>query len=758
MKQNKRIKRPLCLAAFLLTLLFLFLPADLFRKTLPEDGKWPDVLVGTIRRIEPDGKKVWLADTNFPDIGIILVSFEAETSYSIGNTIRIDNQFKIQKPEPPTNPGQFDAETYYQTKGIDLLCYAKEAVCIDHEVRPLAQGLYRLQRALSSRIRMLFTEEKSGVLQAMLLGNKTDLEAETKSLYQKSGMSHLLAISGLHVSIFGMGLYRMLRKSGGSLKGAGTAALTTVILYGFLTGMGTSTCRAVVMFVLLMIGQMFGKSYDMLTALALAAILLLLSKPLSVHSASFLLSFGAVVGIGAIFPALKQLFLPQNRKIAKRLEPLLLSLSIQLMTLPILEYFYSELPVYGILLNLVVIPLMTVVMVTGILALLMSFLSMTVVAVPVFLCSGILELYVWLGNFSLKLPGAVWICGRPALWQLWLYYVGLVFFLLWRKVIEERKKRRLLGCIDAEEAQEEREKPEPHRRRRQVESSVLLAALVLVLTLRLHTGLKLVMLDVGQGDGIFLRTASGTTMLIDGGSTSVNKVGTYRILPFLKAEGIGTLDYIVVTHTDADHISGIQELLEEAGKPGGLNIGTILLSKRSFEEEKGQELSEMAKAAGVSVMEISYESVLKDESTRLYCLHPSPKENYEDVNVASVVLSLTYGDFSVLLTGDLEEAGEQEILAREEKKGGKEWPKTGYSILKAGHHGSKTSGSEAWLAAVRPKLTLISCGKDNSYGHPHREALERLEAADSAVLQTTECGAILVNSDGKDFRVRGFLE
>ena len=330
--------------------------------------------------------------------------------------------------------------------------------------------------------------------------------------------------------------------------------------------------------------------------------------------------------------------------------------------------------------------------------------------------------------------------------------------MLWRKVIEERKKRRLLGCIDAEEAQEEREKPEPHRRRRQAGSGVLLTALVLVLTLRLHTGLKLVMLDVGQGDGFFLRTASGTTMLIDGGSTSVNKVGTYRILPFLKAEGVGTLDYIVVTHTDADHISGIQELLEEAGKPGGLIIGTLLLSKRSFEEEKGQELSEMAKAAGVSVMEIGYESVLKDESTRLYCLHPSPKENYEDVNVASVVLSLTYGDFSVLLTGDLEEAGEQEILAREEKKGGKEWPKTGYSILKAGHHGSKTSGSEAWLAAVRPKLTLISCGKDNSYGHPHRETLERLEAADSAVLQTTECGAILVNSDGKDFRVRGFLE
>ncbi len=311
---------------------------------------------------------------------------------------------------------------------------------------------------------------------------------------------------------------------------------------------------------------------------------------------------------------------------------------------------------------------------------------------------------------------------------------------------------------DPDIRQEEAERAEPHRRILQAGSAAVLGILLLFLTLRLHSGFQLVMLDVGQGDGIYLRTAAGTTILIDGGSTSVTKVGTYRILPFLKSEGVGRLDYIVVTHTDEDHISGIKELLETASEPGGLRIGTLLLSGRSMEEEKGQRLMEDARESGVTVQKIEKGAVLRDGLTELTCLHPDGTKAYADVNEASVVLALRYQEFSVMLTGDLEETGEREILEREQKHGGKEWPPYGFAVLKAGHHGSRTSGSEAWLEAVKPRLTLISCGRDNSYGHPHREALERLDAAGSKILQTTECGAITVESDGKDFRVHAYLQ
>lgn len=751
-------KRPLCLTALALAVVLLCLPAELFRKASPDATAHPEILTGTICRMEPGGMTVWLTKTNYPDAGIILVSFEAEPSVSIGNTIRIENHFKIRKPEAPTNPGQFDAKLYYQTKGIGLLCYAKDATVIRDDVRWMAQLLYELQESLSARVRGLFPVDKSGVLEAMLLGNKTDLEAETKSLYQKSGISHLLAISGLHVSVFGMTLYRFLRKMGGSLRSSGALSLFVVLFYGFLTGMGTSACRAVVMFAILIIGEMLGKSYDMLTALAFGAILLLLRQPLYVRSASFLLSFGAVAGIGLIFPALKALFLPKNRRWAKQVEPLLLSLSIQIMTLPVLEYFYSEIPLYGTLLNLVVLPLMTVVMFTGILAVGISFVLPGVARAPAFLCGAILEFYERLGTASLRLPGAVFTCGQPKIWQMAGYYTGLVVFLFWRYQLKERKKRRMGQINDPDIRQEEAERAEPHRRILQAGSAAVLGILLLFLTLRLHSGFQLVMLDVGQGDGIYLRTAAGTTILIDGGSTSVTKVGTYRILPFLKSEGVGRLDYIVVTHTDEDHISGIKELLETASEPGGLRIGTLLLSGRSMEEEKGQRLMENARESGVTVQKIEKGAVLRDGLTELTCLHPDGTKAYADVNEASVVLALRYQEFSVMLTGDLEETGEREILEREQKHGGKEWPPYGFAVLKAGHHGSRTSGSEAWLEAVKPRLTLISCGRDNSYGHPHREALERLDAAGSKILQTTECGAITVESDGKDFRVHAYLQ
>ncbi len=257
------------------------------------------------------------------------------------------------------------------------------------------------------------------------------------------------------------------------------------------------------------------------------------------------------------------------------------------------------------------------------------------------------------------------------------------------------------------------------------------------------------MLDVGQGDALFLETAGGTTFLVDGGSSSVKEVGTYRILPFLKSRGVRVLHYAAVTHTDGDHISGIEELLEQSGEPGGVKIETLLLSVQAEGEEAGRALRELAKRKGVSVRHIQAGDMLRDESTRIACLHPEEGKAYGDSNGMSLVLHLVYGEFSLLLTGDLEQEGEEEILKR--------YPVPACRVLKAGHHGSKTSTTEQWLRAVEPKLTLISCGEENAYGHPHRETLERLSAAGSRVSITALQGAVTLHSDGRTFWAESFL-
>jgi len=715
------------MAVLLLLMILWILPAGIWMKDPYPDG-FPEALTGEIYRIEPreQGQAVYLKNSNISDTGMILVYLDAETKYSIGNTIQITGNYKYVKPEEPANPGQFDARLYYQTKRIVLLCYAAQAVLTDGSVRRFPELMCRIRADLSERCVSLFGERQGGVLMAMLLGDRTELPDEIQGLYQKSGMAHLLAISGLHVSIFGMSLYRLLRKAGCSYKASGFPAMGLVLFYGSLTGMGISTVRAVLMFLLAVTADFLGRSYDMLTALAAAALLLLIEQPLYARSASFLLSFGAVLGIGVLYPAVQSLC-PLKRK---WVQAFLVSFSIQVFTLPLTLKFYYEIPIYSMFLNLLVIPLMTVLMFGGIAALAVSFFSLKAAVVLAVVCRVVLRIYEWAGNITLCLPGAVQILGRPKEWQIMFYYLGIIIFIIQRNHAVKKKKQITAGW-----------------RTRGVSLCVYLI-LNAILLLRFQSGLTFTMLDVGQGDGLFLRTESGTTCLIDGGSSSVNEVGTYWILPFLKEQGVRKLDYVAVTHTDQDHISGLEELLSLSGIPGEIQIRTLLITGQSQKEEAGKHLTELAQQQGTAVYQIKAGDVLKDASTRISCLHPGKGETYEDPNAGSLVLRIDYGEFSMLLTGDLEEEGEKWILEK--------YRLDACDILKAGHHGSKTSTSEEWLSAVRPKLTLISCGENNSYGHPHAETLERLEAAGSHILSTPEEGAVTIHSDGKTFWAESF--
>ncbi len=745
-------KRPLCVAVLALTLLLLLLPAELWMKESTwEDRSRAEGLMGTICKMESrtEGQAVYLKSSYPSDKGILLIYFDAEQPFSIGNTIRVEPPYRIWEPEAPTNPGQFDARLYYQTQHVTRLCSAKNASVVKDTLFLPGELLWELRRELSLRCDRLFGENKSGVMRAMLLGDKSELEEDTKNIYQKSGMSHLLAISGLHISIVGMSLYRFLRKRGCAYGVSGGVGLLTVFLYGAMTGMSVSTTRAVTMFGLYVLSDLLGRSYDMLSTLAAAALLLLLEQPLYMRSASFLLSFGAVLGVGLLYPALQSLF-PAGSKLKGAF---LLSLSIQMLTLPLIQWFYCEFPLYSVWLNLLVIPLMGLLMLCGIAALFASLASWSLATLPALVCRWILSLYEWLGSGSLRLPGAVHVCGRPELWQVLLYYLGVGLWILWRSQVREKEKwRQCLQAARGEEEQEEEEEEGIRRKRRERLQKwgtiTAMALLCLGLQLRFQRGLTFTMLDVGQGDGLFLRTAQGTTCLIDGGSSDVKQVGRYRILPFLKVQGVGVLDYVMVTHTDKDHISGIEELLEQAGEPGGIQVRTLLLSPQSLQEEQGLHLMELAQKAGAETKALKAGSVLEEPGTRISCLHPSEGKLYTDKNAGSLVLRVSYGAFSMLLTGDLEETGEREILEREIGMD--------CDILKAGHHGSRFSTTEEWLCETEPELTLISCGKDNSYGHPHEETLDRLLEAGSRVLITTRQGAITIHSDGRGFWAEGF--
>ena len=246
-------------------------------------------------------------------------------------------------------------------------------------------------------------------------------------------------------------------------------------------------------------------------------------------------------------------------------------------------------------------------------------------------------------------------------------------------------------------------------------------------------------LDVGQGDAIFLRTEQGITCLIDGGSTTVSDVGTYRILPFLKARDVSALDYLFLSHMDADHISGAEELLKDQFH--GIPIHNLCLSALP-EDETRLRLEKEARRFGTNLLYISRGTVFQEENAKIRCLSPAKNQKKEDENENSQVLLVDLNGLRFLFTGDLGEEGEQELLA------------SGLDleadILKVGHHGSRYSTSEAFLQAIRPKLAVISCAKENRYGHPAPETVQRLERAGCRIFYTMKSGAItLYPADGK---------
>ncbi len=276
---------------------------------------------------------------------------------------------------------------------------------------------------------------------------------------------------------------------------------------------------------------------------------------------------------------------------------------------------------------------------------------------------------------------------------------------------------------------------------------LLLIIMIGLLSFSGHDKLRITLIDVSQGDGIFIRTASQTNFLIDGGSSDVDQAGTYRMVPFLKASGIGRIDYIIITHMDYDHVSGIMELIDPQSS-FGIKVKHVIIPYIYEKEKEFEEIITLAEASAIPIIYMKAGDVLKEKEFSLTCLHPKQNYQWEDSNEYSTVLSLNYKEFDMLLTGDVEGKGEEAVM--------KEIKHT-YEVLKVAHHGSRNSTPERLLELMKPDIALISCGRDNQYGHPHEELLERLEKYHVTCLSTSEWGAITVETDGETYQIDTFL-
>lgn len=771
-----------------------------------------------------------------------------EESLKIGQQIILEGTFS--HFATATNPGEFDAQRYYAAKGIGGRVRKSQILAVGEKYSFLKEKLYGFRQVLHDRLAEVFPAKEASVMQTLLLGEKEELDAEVKALYQKNGIAHILSISGLHITLLGMGVYRLLKRLGLPVRAAAVGGAILLLMYGVMVGMNVSASRAIGMYLLQMLGIFVGRTYDMLTGLGLMALLLVIQEPERLFDVSFLMSFGAVLGICILTPVLsgdgrerdagqremdtdeelegkgisawpvwlrtvadilgdsayaRNKYREGWRKVAyegiQRMMSAVkggfaASVGVILFTLPVQLWFFYEIPVYSVLLNLLVLPFMSVVVAGGILSLIPGLgLVGTVDCL-------ILWWYEWICGRFAQLPGAIWCVGRPEVWQIVCYYVGIFLLVFGREYVEAWKRRGTYG-----------EKNAPGDRLHFARTPHLIAVVMILglliglLTGNFDRGSRVTFLDVGQGDGIVVETGKGA-YLFDCGSTSRKNIGEYVLKPYLKSRGIRFLRGVFVSHPDEDHMNGVIELLEN-GADWGIVVEQLFLP--AIAEEKRTEsfatLLAAAEAAEVPVSYIKCGDEIRDSQLWLLCLHPEENTTLADANAYSECFyvevfakkmkqeaiddrkaiaerkakdasegsaiegscengnfagngerkdfRMNDGKINILLTGDVEGEGERQLMQElQEQRGQREFR---VDILKVAHHGSGYSTGTEFLATASPATAIISCGRNNSYGHPHAETLQRLEDARVPWYGTMDYGALTLTVDSHGNRLRGYL-
>lgn len=675
----------------------------------------------------------------------------------IGSVVRLRG--KLEAVAGATNPGEFDFARYYRSKGAACRLYGEELTVADGEMAPYFEGIRRFRLWCARVLERVCEPGDLGVFKAVVLGDQSSMDQGMKDMYRSHGISHLLAVSGQHLAIVGGGIYLLLRKAGMNRGRAGMFGGALVVSYGILTGGSGSALRAVVMILCLWLAGYLGRSYDCLSAMGLAGMWLLWRQPYLLFQSGFQLSFGAVWAIGGLGGLLNEAL--GAEKGWQR--TLICSLCVQMVLAPATVWHYFRYPIYGLVLNLLVVPLAAVLVYSGILGILLGGFCQPAGVMAVGAGHYVLVLYEGLCGLFSGLPGYSLLVGRPDWGQILGY--GAVMAAGVGVVVGRKTAGRLPGSLAGRLLGSLAGKPpgsllgklpgslpgeSPGFRWGGLVAVFLLYILCFCILLpRPQAGLSVACLDVGQGDGLVFTCAEGT-VLVDGGSSSRSGLGERCLKPYLESRAVETVDYAIVSHGDSDHVSGLLELMEG----GGVRIRNLVLPRMA----RGQEhYAGLVRAAGVCGAQVLYMEAgerisLGDlQFTCLYAGNPA-QETDTDKNRHSLAVRVSYGRLGLLLTGDMDASCEAGLL-RTCGPG----DLAGIQVLKAAHHGSDTSSSPEFLDRLGPKLVLVSYGNGNSYGHPSPKVLERLRERGSCILETGKCGAILLWTDGKRMECRGWL-
>ena len=667
-----------------------------------------------------------------------------------GDKIRFSGEFI--EATKQRNYGGFNYKQYLKTLKIYGSIKVEEIeVIASNQTNLFFRITNEIAFNIKQKIDSFMKKEDAAILKGLLLGDTTEIADEIQENFRISSISHILAVSGMHVTYVIIGI-KMLFESHLGKRKTKFIIIIFLILYTFITGFSPSIVRASVMGILLVGAEILHRKNDIWNSIAISLLLILFYNPFLIMNVGLQFSYLGTIGIIVFHKNILKLLkdiktknkkwkYQYNKKIIKFInkvkEVLAVSISAQLTILPVMIYHFNLLGIYFFITNLLVSVIIGPIIMLGAIAIFFSIFLFPIAQILGVILEILIKSLIVISNFS-KIPFSKIYVATPKIYDIILYFILIFLFNLLYTLYHSKelnrtqmRARNLIALI----------RYKVFMNRGKYKKIIFILVFIIIFISITPKKLNIHFVDVGQGDCTFIVTPRKQTILIDGGGSTSKEydVGKNTLLPYVLDRGYTKLDYIFISHFDQDHVAGILTILEE------LKVETVIIPKQEENTENYQKFLELIKEKRIKVNIVKKgDRVNIEKNVYFDILWPEKEQIKENViNNNATVMKMYYGIFSILFTGDIEEKAEEKILKVYE---GKE-RLLNANILKVAHHGSKTSTTEKFLKWVNPKAALIGVGENNLFKHPSEKTIENLRRHNVTIYRTDENGEITITID-----------
>lgn len=672
----------------------------------------------------------------------------------------------VEVPNSSRNYKGFDYRKYLKTKKIYGTVEGEKLYKVhENAVNIINRFVNYVQNNIKVTLNKILNYDEASLCIGILIGDRTNISEQIEDDFKESNLTHMLAVSGSHIAYIINGFAILLSKT--NKKFSKIITIVFLIFFIILTGFTASVLRASFMGILVLLAGIFYKKSDTLNNLGISSFIILLINPYTIFDIGFILSFAGTLGIilfaDVIYNYIYKmkikniiskirnknnviLKITENKVFKYIINCFSITLSANILIIPIMAYSFSSFSFTFWISNILAGPVMEIVTIYGFVV---CFISVICFPFAKFIGIGLnflLYILIKIAEITSIIPGASMYIKTPYLFSCVIYYLVIWFIFIkfnYQSCYIEKVKNKLASCNKIV-----------------TKNTIKIFIIILILITFFQncifktivcSSLKIYFIDVGQGDSTLIQTPFGKSILIDGGGSEFGEfdVGENVLLPYLLDRRITRINYMIISHFDSDHVKGLITVLKN------LRVDNVIISKQGEISNNFREFQKIIQDKKIKLIIAKKGDYLKiDNLTHIHILFP--EENLINDNILnnnSMVFKFVSNDFSMLFTGDIEKIAEERMIEIYQNTN-----MLNSDVLKAAHHGSKTSSINSFLELVKPSIALIGVGKDNNFGHPNIEVLNVLREYTNNILRTDELGEIIIECNGKKINIKKHIK